>query len=276
MSTETLELYIQFLSRSFKAVQSIKNYVSGIKTWHKLLGFKFPDKDEFQIKLAFKGISRLQPHCIKQALPITPEILIEIYNILDLQIAENVVFWALFVFAFFMMARKSNLVPDSTLKFDPAKHLLRQDVLVHKKSIIVFIKWSKTIQFGEKILQIPLLRIKNNPLCPVTAYKNMCKIVPTQPNKPAFIMPNNQPVTYKQFQIKIKELIKKTGYNPNLYSSHSFRRGGASFAFSAGVRGELVQLVGDWKSDAYLKYLKFNLNDKIQIFEKMRTRIYKL
>ena len=33
-STETLQLYAQFLSRSFKSVQSIQNYISGVKTIH--------------------------------------------------------------------------------------------------------------------------------------------------------------------------------------------------------------------------------------------------
>ena len=33
--------------------------------------------------------------------------------------------------------------------------------------------------------------------------------------------------------------------------------------FSAEVPTELIQLYGDWKSDAYKKYLKFNLEDKI-------------
>jgi len=34
VSTATLQLYGQFLSRSFKSIDSIKNYVSGVKTMH--------------------------------------------------------------------------------------------------------------------------------------------------------------------------------------------------------------------------------------------------
>ena len=49
------------------------------------------------------------------------------------------------------------------------------------------------------------------------------------------------------------------GLDPNHYSSHSFRRGGATWAFKCGVSAELIQLQGDWKSDAYKLYLKYGL-----------------
>jgi hypothetical protein len=44
-------------------------------------------------------------------------------------------------------------------------------------------------------------------------------------------------------------------------------------AFSAEVPSELIQLYGDWSSDAYRKYLRFKLDDKIAVAEKMRNYI---
>jgi len=40
------------------------------------------------------------------------------------------------------------------------------------------------------------------------------------------------------------------------YSPHSFRRGGATFAFEAKVPSELIKAQGDWCSDCYLIYLE--------------------
>jgi hypothetical protein len=37
-------------------------------------------------------------------------------------------------------------------------------------------------------------------------------------------------------------------------------------AFSAEVPSELIQLYGDWSSDAYRKYLRFKLDDKKYFF----------
>ena len=38
-STSTIQLYAQFLSRSFKSVDSIRNYLSGVNKIHLLLGY---------------------------------------------------------------------------------------------------------------------------------------------------------------------------------------------------------------------------------------------
>ena len=40
------------------------------------------------------------------------------YDLLDIKSPLDEVFWCLFLFAFFLMARKSNLVPKSTRRFD--------------------------------------------------------------------------------------------------------------------------------------------------------------
>jgi hypothetical protein len=71
-----LTLYAQFLSKSFVSVQSIKIYISRIKTLHLYTENQFPQKDTFQLNLILKGLSRLNPHCPKQASPITPDILL--------------------------------------------------------------------------------------------------------------------------------------------------------------------------------------------------------
>ena len=49
-SVKVLTLYAQFLSKSFVSVQSIKNYISGVKTLHLYTENEFPQKDTFDIK----------------------------------------------------------------------------------------------------------------------------------------------------------------------------------------------------------------------------------
>lgn len=67
------------------------------------------------------------------------------------------------------MSRKSNLVPISISKFDSKKQLTWGDILLENDILIVLVKWSKTVQFGERILRIPLINIPDNILCPVKA-----------------------------------------------------------------------------------------------------------
>ena len=52
-----------------------------------------------------------------------------------------------------------------------------------------------------------------------------------------------------------------------------FRRGGSTYAFISGVPADLIQLHGDWRSDAYKKYLGFSLEDKMSVAERMKEEI---
>ena len=189
---------------------------------------------------------------------------------------DDATFWCLVLFAFFLMARKSNLVPDTVSRFSPGKQLCRNDVRNLDGYLLVTIKWSKTIQFGERVLRIPVLAIPNSILCPVHAYIHMCKLVPGRGEWPLFLTKEGRylvPITYSQLHAGLKKLVAATGREPSLYSSHSFRRAGASWALRARVPSELIQLHGDWRSDAYKAYLKFSLEVKLVVGERMRSLI---
>ena len=273
VSTKVLSLYAQFLSRSFKSVESIKNYLSGVKTMHYILGYTTVNINDFMLSLCIKGISRLNPYCVKQAKPITPNILIRMYSLLNFSKLIDTVYWCLFLFAFFLFARKSNLVPNSASDSKEGKYLLHRNVYFKGEILIVEMLWTKTIQFGERKLLTPLIPINGSILCPILAYKSMCEKVKVKGDAPLFSLSSTKFITYNSYQRKLKELISKLNLDPSEYSSHSFRRGGASFAFESGVSADLIQHHGDWKSDAYKRYLAFSLQDKVKVAEKMRDNI---
>ena len=75
---------------------------------HHLLGYSVEHINNFLINLGLRGIARLKPYCIKQAYAITPEHLIQMSTFLDLTDPSDSVYWCLFLFAFFLFARKSN------------------------------------------------------------------------------------------------------------------------------------------------------------------------
>ena len=58
-SLKTVCLYIQFLSRSFKSVESIKNYISGIRTLHLFLDESFPYFDEFLLNYYLEALKEI-------------------------------------------------------------------------------------------------------------------------------------------------------------------------------------------------------------------------
>ena len=63
----------------------------------------------FVINLGLKGIARLHPYCNKQAEPITPTILLQIFDILDMTKSDlECCLFVLNLFAFYLFACESN------------------------------------------------------------------------------------------------------------------------------------------------------------------------
>jgi hypothetical protein len=58
-------------------------------------------------------------------------------------------------------------------------------------------------------------------------------------------------------------MLTTLGLKSKDYAGHSFRRGGASWALEAGLSGDVIQILGDWKSDAYRGYLVIPLESKL-------------
>lgn len=272
-STKTLQMFAQFLSRTFKSTDSINNYINGVKSMHRFLGYSTEHINNFILNLSLKGMAKLKPYCVKQAEPITPEILSKIAKFMNFSDKDNIVFWCLFLFAFFLLARKSNLVPTSLKDIKENKILFRRDIQDYGDHLIISMKWTKTIQKGERILQIPLIQIQDSILCPVYAYRQMCRIIPANLDSPLFILSNKRILTYYQYQAKLRYFIENIGLDASQFSSHSFRRGGATLLFKAKVPADKIQLMGDWHSDAYKKYLSFSLDDKIAVAKIMSRYI---
>lgn len=101
----------------------------------------------------------------------------------------------------------------------------------------------------------------------------MIKEIKAHDSDPLFKLPGGKVITHLQFQSKLKDLIDRIGMNADNFSTHSFRRGGTSFAFRSKVPVDLIKAHGDWKSDCYQRYLSFSLQDKMLVVGKMRENI---
>ena len=84
-------------------MDSIRNYISGIKTLHHILEVEFPSEDSHPLKLMLKGLARCKPHLPHRALPITPQILLDMHQFLDVLAPAGATFWYVFLFMFFLI-----------------------------------------------------------------------------------------------------------------------------------------------------------------------------
>ena len=53
----------------------------------------------------------------------------------------------------------------SPTSFDPRKQLTEADFKIFSRRALITLRWSKIIQFRERVVEIPLLRIPRSPLC---------------------------------------------------------------------------------------------------------------
>ena len=73
-------------------MDSIRNYINGVRVLHLYLDYPFPHSENFVYKLLIKGLVKTKQHFPRRALPITPDILLEMVKLLDLYDPSDCVF----------------------------------------------------------------------------------------------------------------------------------------------------------------------------------------
>ena len=142
---KTIATYAQFLSRSVTP-QTVRNYLSGVKFLHILLGLDYPFTESFILRLVLRGISRLNPHVPRRARPVTPNILRAIAAQVDPSSSLHLAVYACALLSFFLMARVGSVLPVSSA-VSSRLYLSASAVRLAKHGLLVSFRHTKTIQF---------------------------------------------------------------------------------------------------------------------------------
>ena len=242
---------------------------------HILHGLSYPYSEDSLLQLELRGIFRLNPHVPVRARPITPKILQVYYNHMDHLSSLHWSVWACGLFSFYMMARLGSILPKSGST--PRNKFLTQDrVNFCAQGLLVTLLHTKTIQFGKRRLHIPLLCIESI-LCPVAAYSKLYSFVASHTLASAFVFCDKgkmKQLNTSKFIRTFRSILRIGGVqHASSFTGHSFRRGGASWAFQAGVPGELIQICGDWASDSYKRYLEFSMDNKLHLAARLTRNL---
>ena len=259
----------QHLSSSFESPESVCNYISGICTCLALLGFEVPDAADRQMKMFTAGLKRIMQHAVKQAEPVTPELLLKLSKVVNYKDQVEMVAWTGLLLGFYMFLRKSNLVPDTMDTFDKDQQFCHADInlLGLEQAMMCEIRWSKTIQHKQKVLRLPVLPAKNKAICPVFWVHYMIATVPAQPHHPVLALNGGGKtlaLSANQLIYRFRKWLILIGENPTIYLLHSLRRGGATFAYQSNVEGEMIKLLGDWASDTYKRYVDISMDKRYE------------
>ena len=216
--------FMEFLTFNKVSRSGLINYFSAIKTTLSNVGIDVKSFNDPRIKVYNKAIMRhapLQPH-IKAIINI--EMLLQLVNQCD-RMYMGCIFKAAFLLSFFSFLRISNLVTHSIHTFDHMKQLARADVIFAPPGAHLIIKWSKTLQFRDKVKVLKIPSLGSSKLCPVTALKHMMKLYHGDKNSPLFQVKcfgKWVPLTDTRLRKFLSKIVHILGWSHKNITFHSF------------------------------------------------------
>lgn len=246
---------------------TINNYLSGVRTLHCIAEMPVPKTDGWLTKAVLKGIKSDHIHPKKQAEAITPHTLKLIS--MHVQLSDNVqmVAWVATLIGFHCLLRASNLTCRSVKSFNKSENLLRQDFRMHKHVLLAHIKWTKTLQYRERKLLIPVIPFDDEDINAVSWFTNMIDRIPAPPDAPAFAIPTKhgiRPLTYDQLRRCLRKWTQAADLNSEKYTCHCLRRGGASWLDEQGVPESVIAVIGDWRTNCFKQYIDSALKTRMK------------
>ena len=235
-------------------VQTIKVYLCGIKAFAKLAGFGDVFAGLQRLPLLLLGIRREQGarHRRPRRCPITLGQLRQIVHwVRRVHLPPDATMLTSAVtLAFFSLLRVSEYTCPSVTTFDNAWHLSVSDVAVNFQRGIgyITIKASKTDPFRET--SVVRVGVSGADLCPVSALVGYLRI--RRSGGPLFLFQDGRYLTRQHVSVVLRGALgPEAGVN-----THSFRIGGASALAAANVPAYQIQIIGRWRSEAFLEYIQ--------------------
>ena len=252
--TATLLIYIQVLANSYKNITTIKNYISGAKTYVHNMGGDVMVFSLHEVSNMIKGVARLSDHVPTQAPPLSVGTLRPCATFSSpwggggpALVARTAV-----LIGFHTMLQQSNLLPAAC---GPTTHTVRRrDVRRQGKLLWLDIMSSKTITDPGDRVSIPVM-FTGGKYCPVRAWEDYVQVVPLAPSRPAFMLDETTLLTPRRLITYLRTALHLIGHPAATYVTvHSLRRSGAQAAARAGVSESDIMAHSTWKSGALYAY----------------------
>lgn len=263
---ENICLFLVHMAINGHAYSTINNEVSSLVIYGKMLRQDVDIRSDFGVKITLLALKRLLGEAPKSKEELYPRELLSLkpFVSFDEFVQESV--WLGILILYRSMLRKSHLFMG---EFNQ-NLLQRCNVLFVDWGLVLTVKHTKTIQFGERVLKIPICR-DGGPLCVVELLRNYIRKYPVPMDYPILSRIVNgsvQNVKYSPALQLLKKWSKKAGLDKNI-GMHSLRRGAATLMALAGMPLEDIKNRGDWQSTAVLKYLAYPMVQKIAIEKKI-------
>ena len=153
VSLQETMAYLEFLVENKVSANMLANNVSALKANFVMWGLDFNLWDHPRIKYFLKSVKVNRPLCPVCRNIMSLDMLVKSIRACD-SLDSDFTYKAMFLMAFFGFLHISNLAPHSYLQFDASRHLTPSDIIFKKSTMMVSLKWSKTMQTRDKYIQL--------------------------------------------------------------------------------------------------------------------------
>lgn len=251
-SNRQLTWFVTYLEKYMTYTSTI-NYIQAVILVHKLRNLDPPSVSSHSVKLTLQGVKRRSEPNPSTRDPITVDILLKMYDCLNLSIKVHVLFWASALLLFRSLLRVSHVI-------DSPHTLNCSDIIWVEDGYDIRVRSSKT---STVLRVVPVREIKTKKLCSVFWLKRWFSIIKVKGSVPLFSMSGHKAVSYTNYSTMLSKVVASAGLKYKI-STHSFRHGGASFLSSLGVPITKIKDRGGWKSNAVYHYISENFNEKVR------------
>lgn len=241
-------MYVQWLANSLSSPSSIKNYLSGAKTWVLEHAGNVSSFTTYEVGQMMKSITKHSSHVVKRAAPLFPSHLCIISSYCDFSLIVPLAVKPCILLGHALFLRASNLVSPSMDVWGGPHTLRAIDVSYSPHKLTVRVSSSKT-RVKPVVISVPVSSSHN--ICPVRAWLCYVNVVSPPPLGPAFITNSGKPLTSKVVVTCMRQALSfDTSIDASNVSMHSLRRGAAQSAALAGSSKEEIMSSGGWVSES--------------------------
>ena len=229
--------------------------VSALSYVHKMKNMPNP-ADTFIIKKLLYALRRKQVQDKRCPITLTllSQFMLQLPNIVKSS-AIVLLIKCMFSLAFFALLRVGEVAITRT---GSANTLQRQNVLFSYNKGTVQSATLTFTNFKHSNGQSATLVLRKNAcknICPVRLLAKYCSLNRNFTG-PLFRFSCGQPVSATYFRSILKQILTKLNLDPKIYTTHSFRIGGATQAHAQNFTISQIKQLGRWKSSAFQKYIR--------------------
>jgi len=198
----------------------------------------------------------------------------------DLPTITRYAYAALLCLGVFGLCRISEVATEKIREYDATEHAQRDDITIIRdhhgnfSSLEFFCRASKTDTFRRSVTIVVAAAAPGTPMCPVAIVARYLQASNDfAGNEPLFRIHDGSYLTRVRVDTMIKDLARRSGFDITnaRWTTHSMRAGGATSLSFLGIPAHVIQLLGRWKSDCYIRYLSISHDGRRDLAHQMAT-----